>query len=46
VDFRASEIRVGEKRFGFVPLGSVPQQLVVAGGAENLVRSRLAESAA
>jgi homoaconitate hydratase len=41
VDFGHSTISYGGDEFGFAPLGSVPQSLVVAGGAENLVRSRL-----
>jgi homoaconitate hydratase len=41
VDFRASVISCDGKRFSFPPLGQVPQQLIVAGGAENLVRKRL-----
>jgi homoaconitate hydratase len=38
VDFRAAVIRVGERVFPFPRLGEVPQRLVVAGGAEALVR--------
>jgi homoaconitate hydratase len=42
VDFRASQIRVGGEAFPFLPLGEVPQRLVLAGGAEALVRETLA----
>jgi homoaconitate hydratase len=38
VDFRTSTVRLGEDRFPFLPLGEVPQRLVVAGGTEALVR--------
>ncbi|MBZ0269248.1 homoaconitase [bacterium] len=41
VDFRASVIRVGEDTYPFVALGEVPQRLVVAGGAEAVVRQSL-----
>ena len=42
VDFRASRIRVAGREFPFLPLGDVPQRLVVAGGAEAVVREALA----
>jgi homoaconitate hydratase len=38
VDFQASCVRWGNDELPFVPLGEVPQRLVVAGGAEALVR--------
>jgi homoaconitate hydratase len=41
VDFRHGSIQLGTKTFAFVPLGAVPQALVVAGGIENQVRRRL-----
>lgn len=41
VDFRASVIRCDGKKFSFSPLGRVPQQLIIAGGAENLIKKRL-----
>ncbi|MCA9752015.1 MAG: homoaconitase, partial [Gemmatimonadetes bacterium] len=41
VDFRASTLRAGDRTFRFAPLGEVPQQLVIAGGAEKLVRRQL-----
>jgi homoaconitate hydratase len=46
VDFRASRIEAGGQRWSFVPLGEVPQRLVIAGGAEKLVRSELEGTAA
>ena len=42
VDFTASTIRYAGEEFVFPALGSVPQSLVIAGGIENLVSSRLA----
>lgn len=41
IDFRASLVRCDGKEFSFPPLGKVPQELIVAGGAENLVKKRL-----
>jgi homoaconitate hydratase len=41
VDFARSELRYRERRFPISPIGPVPQELIVAGGTENLVRSRL-----
>lgn len=41
VDFRANLIHVDGREFAFVPLGEVPQRLVVAGGAEASVRETL-----
>jgi homoaconitate hydratase len=41
VDFARSTAAYRGETFRFPPLGSVPQALVVAGGAENLVRKRL-----
>jgi homoaconitate hydratase len=43
VDFSASVVRCDGKDFAFSPLGRVPQQLIVAGGAEKLVKKRLGE---
>jgi homoaconitate hydratase len=43
VDFSASVVRCDGKDFAFSPLGRVPQQLIIAGGAESLVRQRLEE---
>jgi len=42
IDFTSSTIAWLEEKFIFSPLGSVPQSLVIAGGAENLVAKRLA----
>jgi homoaconitate hydratase len=41
VDFRSSAVWCDGKEFAFPPLGRVPQELIVAGGAENLVKRRL-----
>jgi homoaconitate hydratase len=41
VDFAASTIRYAGEEFTFPALGSVPQSLVIAGGAENLVSAKL-----
>jgi len=41
VDFRASVVRCDGNEFAFPPLGRVPQELIVAEGAENLVKKRL-----
>jgi homoaconitate hydratase len=41
VDFVASEIQVGEKRYPFSSLGQVAQQLVVLGGFENFIQEQL-----
>ena len=41
IDFRQSVVRCDGKEFAFSALGQVPQELIVAGGAENLVQSRL-----
>jgi homoaconitate hydratase len=41
VDFVHSKATWRERSFGFPPLGSVPQSLVVAGGIEALVKKRL-----
>jgi homoaconitate hydratase len=43
VDFSASVVRCAGKDFSFPPLGRVPQQLIVAGGAESLAKKRLKE---
>ncbi len=42
IDFRASQITMEGEAFSFSPLSVVAQELIVAGGAENLVRSRIA----
>ncbi|MEE8409157.1 MAG: homoaconitase [Myxococcota bacterium] len=41
IDFSTGEIAVGDESFRFVPLGVVPQALVVAGGVENQVKQKL-----
>ncbi|MDX1741523.1 MAG: hypothetical protein R3178_09530, partial [Rhodothermales bacterium] len=43
IDFARGRVTLGDRSFRFAPLGSVPQSLVVAGGIENAIRSRLAE---
>jgi homoaconitate hydratase len=42
IDYRRSVIRFDGREFSFPPLSPTAQQLVVAGGAENVVRKRLA----
>jgi len=41
VDFAAATLKYRDETFRFPPLGSVPQSLYVAGGAEKLVRKKL-----
>ena len=41
IDFTGGTITWRAEKFVFPPLGSVPQSLVIAGGAENLVAKRL-----
>jgi homoaconitate hydratase len=41
VDFAGATLSYRGEAFRFAPLGSVPQSLYVAGGAENLVREKL-----
>jgi homoaconitate hydratase len=41
VDFKRSVVRLGDLAHAFAALGTVPQELIVAGGAEALVRRRL-----
>jgi len=41
VDFARGTVSFRGDTFGFPPLGSVPQALVVAGGSENLIRRKL-----
>ena len=41
IDFTASTVTWRGERFAFPPLGNVPQSLVVAGGAENVVAKKL-----
>ncbi|MCH7548909.1 MAG: homoaconitase, partial [Candidatus Krumholzibacteriota bacterium] len=41
IDFRRSTVVCDGGEFPFAPLGRVPQELIVAGGAENVARERL-----
>ncbi|MGO9646783.1 MAG: homoaconitase [Terriglobales bacterium] len=41
IDFTSGTITWRGEKFVFPPLGSVPQSLVIAGGAENLIAKRL-----
>jgi homoaconitate hydratase len=41
IDFTISTVTWRGERFVFPPLGSVPQSLVIAGGAENVVAKKL-----
>jgi len=41
IDFTSSTVTWSGERFVFPPLGSVPQSLVIAGGAENLVAKNM-----
>lgn len=41
IDFTSSTLSWREEKFSFPPLGSVPQSLVIAGGAENVVARTL-----
>ena len=42
IDYKKSTISIDGKTFAFPPLSVVAQELVVAGGAENVVKGRLA----
>ena len=44
VNFTASTIAAGDRTYTFTPLGPVPQELVIAGGAEALVKKKLASA--
>jgi len=41
IDFTHCTLHWRGDHFGFPPLGSVPQSLVIAGGAENIVARKL-----
>jgi homoaconitate hydratase len=41
IDYASSVLKIDGKSFGFPPLSPAAQELIVAGGAENLVASRL-----
>ncbi len=45
IDYRASSLRCDGRDFPFAPLSPVAQELVVAGGAENVVARRIASRA-
>jgi homoaconitate hydratase len=44
IDFAAATITTGDQSYPFIPLGEVPQEIIVAGGAEAVVRARLGGS--
>lgn len=44
VDFTAGKIRCDRGAFPFIPLGEVPQRLVMAGGAEAIAREQIADA--
>jgi homoaconitate hydratase len=46
IDYQQSLIRCDDHTFPFPPLSTVAQELVVAGGAENVVKRRLARQSA
>jgi homoaconitate hydratase len=41
IDFTTSRVAWRDESFSFPPLGNVPQSLVIAGGAENVVAAKL-----
>ena len=41
IDFTTATIKSGESEFAFAPLGPVPQEVIVAGGAEAVVAQKL-----
>lgn len=41
IDFTMSKLTFDNKQYSFAPLGPVPQELIVAGGAEALVGTRI-----
>ncbi|MCH2152397.1 MAG: homoaconitase [Phycisphaerales bacterium] len=41
IDFERSVISLGDADYPFSPLGEVPQEIILAGGAENVVKARL-----
>ncbi len=41
IDFTTSTLTWRNEKFAFPPLGNVPQSLIIAGGAENVVRKKL-----
>jgi len=44
IDYQRSTIHFGDRTFAFPALSPTAQELVVAGGAENVIRKRLAKS--
>jgi hypothetical protein len=42
IDYQKSSLTLNGKRFAFPALSPVAQDLVVAGGAENVIKRRLA----
>ena len=44
IDFAASTITMQETEYPFAPLSTVAQELIIAGGAENLVKLQLGRS--
>jgi len=45
IDFTTGTVTYRGEKFGFPPMGTVPQSLVIAGGVENLVAKKLGLSA-
>ena len=43
IDYQESTITIDNRKFPFPPLSVVAQELVVAGGAESVVKKRLAK---
>jgi hypothetical protein len=41
IDFTSGTLKWRGESFAFSPLGTVPQSLVIAGGAENVVAKKL-----
>jgi hypothetical protein len=41
IDFTTGAVVWRGQRFSFPPLGNVPQSLVIAGGAENVIAAKL-----
>ncbi|MBT4767350.1 MAG: homoaconitase [Phycisphaerae bacterium] len=44
LNFELATATLGGESYAFMPLGQVPQEIIVAGGAENVVAERLAAS--
>ena len=41
IDFSTSQLSFDGTRYAFAPLGAVPQELIIAGGAEQLLKRRI-----